>query len=71
MDDQKIPVCVLAADDTDVYVCRIKYKVAWLRVAPCDIRAIAVLGCRAAAAPRIVAAIGGVVECPIDESATI
>ena len=34
MDDQEVAVRVPAADDTNVYVCRVKYEVARLRVAP-------------------------------------
>ena len=34
MDDQEIAVCVLTADDTDMGIVRIEYKVARLRVAP-------------------------------------
>lgn len=34
MDDQQITVRIFTADDTNVYVCRIKYKVARLRVTP-------------------------------------
>ena len=34
MDDQEIAVCVFTANDTDVGIVRIEYKVARLRVAP-------------------------------------
>ena len=34
MDDQEVSICILTAGDTNVYVCRIKYEVAQLRVAP-------------------------------------
>ena len=71
MDDQEIAVCVPAADDTNVYVCRVKYKVARLCVAPCNVGAIAVLCGSATAASGVVAAVRRVVECPIDETAAI
>lgn len=34
MDDQKIAVCVLSADDADMGIVRIEHKVARLRVVP-------------------------------------
>ena len=71
MDDQEIAVCVPAADDADMRIVRVEHQIARLRVAPCDIRAIAVLGGSSAAAPGIVAAVCGIVECPIDETRTV
>ena len=71
MDDQEIAVCIPAADDADVGIVRVEHQIARLRIAPWDVRAIAVLRCRAAAAPRIVAAVCCVIECPIDEPRTV
>ena len=71
MDDQEIAVRVPAADETNVNVCRVKYEVARLSVAPCNVGAIAVLCGSSAAVPRIVAAVCCVVERPIDEPTTI
>ena len=34
MNDQKVSVCILAADNTDVYVCRVKYELVRLHVTP-------------------------------------
>ena len=68
MDDQEIAVRVPAADNANMGIIRVKHQIARLRVAPCDIRAIAVLRGSSAAAPGIVAAIRCIVECPIDES---
>ena len=34
MDDQKIAVCVLAANDADMGIVRVKHQIARLRVAP-------------------------------------
>ena len=71
MDDQEIAVRVPAADNANMGIIRVKHQIARLRVAPCDIRAIAVLGGSSAAAPGIVAAVCGIVECPIDETRTV
>ena len=68
MDDQEIAVRVLAADDADMGIVRIEYKVARLRVAPYNVGAIAVLRGSSSTASGVVAAIRRVVECPIDES---
>ena len=67
MDDQEIAVCVPA----DMRIVRVEHQIARLRVAPCDIRAIAVLCRCTAAAPRIVTAVRRIVERPIDETAAI
>ena len=71
MDDQEISVRVPAADDANVYVCRVKYKIARLCVAPCNVGAIAVLRGSSAAASGVVAAIRRVVERPIYEPLTV
>ena len=71
MDDQKIAVRVSAADNADVGIIGIEHQITRLRVAPCDIRTIAVLRCSSAAASGIIAAIRRVVECPIDEPRTV
>ena len=71
MDNQEVSVRVPAADDANVYVCRVKYEVARLRVAPYNVGAIAVLRGSSAAATGVVAAVRRVVECPIDEPAAI
>ena len=34
MNDQKVSVCILAADNADVYVCRVKYELVRLHVTP-------------------------------------
>lgn len=49
MDDQEVSVCVLAADDADVGIIRIKGQIAGLGFAPRNIRAVAVLHGHAAA----------------------
>ena len=34
MNDQKVSVCILAADNADVYVCRVKYELVRLHITP-------------------------------------
>lgn len=71
MDNQEVSVRVPAADDANVYVCRVKYEVARLRVAPYNVGAIAVLRGSSSTASGVVAAVRRVVECPIDEPRTV
>ena len=71
MNDDKVSVFIPAADNADVGILRVKYKVARQGIVPRDGGAVVVLGCRAPAVADDVLAAAGVVENPIDVSCTI
>ena len=71
MDDENIAHAVVAADDPDVAVVRIKDEIAGQRVCPCNVGAVTMLrGCATAASGQICTA-RGVIKRPVYKAGAI
>lgn len=71
VDDKNIADTVIATDNTDMAVVRVKDKITGERVCPCNVCAVPMLRGRAAASAGEIAAACRVIKCPVHKAGAV